>query len=366
MRAWLIAITVAAGCGTPWIEEIDGDYRRLTTTLDSNKSGQLKASIRPEVGESAMLVTAEPLDDALDCHVRSLQVASDFPFRADQEVASDKARTNAAFIGHTVSLNWPITEDDGFLRPNTSHKVQIGVVDSSLAYTGGDTRVSVVLKRDIDFSGGVLRVNIVFAGSTGADDEIVVATEEAVALWRNIYDNIGIELDITYFDYTAQGIVGAPGQSDLLVYEDISRSVPFGAVNLVVVEEIDGFDQVFGFAGDIPGPMVSSGRSAVAVSAGLHAGADGRFSAAEVQLLGETIAHETGHFIGLFHPVELTFDSWDALDDTPDCTGDFACRESLGANLMYPTPICDGVSCVPQVGLTPQQGAVANRYTGVL
>ncbi|MEZ4317351.1 MAG: hypothetical protein R3F61_07595 [Myxococcota bacterium] len=366
MRAWMLVITALAGCGTPWIEEIDGGMRRLTTTLDTNGSGNLKAIVRPYVGDSSMLVTVQPLDDLQDCHIRTLQVGADVPFRADQEVVSDQARTNAGYIGHAVTLNWPIAEDDGFLRPNANYKVQAGIVDSTLVYTRGQARVSALLKQDADFSSGTLHVNVIYAGDTGSDSEIVEATDAAFAIWRNIYEAAGIELDLQLFDYPPTAVLAPPGQGDADAYRDISASAPFGSVNLVIVRELSaGFEDVFGFSGDIPGPLVPSGRSAVAVSAALHAGGDGRFSAAEIQILAETMAHETGHYLGLFHPVETTFDSWDALADTPDCGSELNCLQSLGTNVMFPFPICDAVSCVPQTGISPQQGGVMNRYTGV-
>ena len=365
-RPLILASALAAGCGTPWIEDVDGEYRRLTSTLTSNGSGSLRATIRPDVGESAMLVTVQPILDDQDCHIRTLEVGSEVPFRADQEVTGDRARTNAGYIGHAVSLNWPIMEEDGFLRPRTTHKVQVGIVNQELVYTRGSAVVSVLLKRDADFDSGVLRVNIIYAGQTGQDNELVAATEDAVELWRRIYENVGVGLEVTFFDFAGSGVLSAPGQGDLDSWDAISSDAPFGAVNLVVLERIAEFDQVLGFSGDIPGPLVPSGRSAVAVNASIAAGPDGEFSAGEVQLLAETMAHEAGHFLGLYHPVETTYDSWDALPDTPECPNELNCLQSLGTNLMFPFPVCDSVSCVPQVDLTPQQGDVANRYTGVL
>ncbi len=49
-----------------------------------------------------------------------------------------------------------------------------------------------------------------------------------------------------------------------------------------------------------------------------------------------------------------------------DCGSEIECMQALGGNLMFPFPVCDSISCVPQVVLTNQQGGVANRYTGVL
>ena len=68
---------------------------------------------------------------------------------------------------------------------------------------------------------------------------------------------------------------------------------------------------------------------------------------------------------GLFHPVETTYDLWDALDDTEKCTNENECEDDLGANLMFPWPVCDSSGCVSQNQLTPEQQGVMHRYSGV-
>ena len=82
--------------------------------------------------------------------------------------------------------------------------------------------------------------------------------------------------------------------------------------------------------------------------------------------MGETMAHEVGHFMGLFHPVEQTFDRWDACDDTPNCASAAECEGVLGNNLMYPAPVCDFTSCIEQDQLSDVQVEILQRYTGAL
>jgi len=84
--------------------------------------------------------------------------------------------------------------------------------------------------------------------------------------------------------------------------------------------------------------------------------------------MGETMAHEGGHYLGLFHPVEFSYDDWDAISDTPECASETDCDETLGTNLMYPYPVCDYyyTSCVKQDQLTDGQTGVWQRYIGTL
>ena len=57
--------------------------------------------------------------------------------------------------------------------------------------------------------------------------------------------------------------------------------------------------------------------------------------------------------------------SWDALDDTPECLTGNDCNARLGTNMMYPTPLCDTPPCTPQAEVTAQQEGIVQRYVGV-
>lgn len=359
----LLTLTWIAGCGTPWVESTSGSWRTLRTQAKSNGAGNFTVSVKPQLGETAMLVTLRPDDELIDGHVRYAQAGSSVVFRADEEVQSDYSSTNAGYISHTASLNWPI--DDGWLQLQR-HKVQFGLVDRSLQYTAGTAEVSVVLKSDADLESGVLLVNLVYAGTTGDDAEIVQAVDEGVRIWTEMYARIGIELQITPYEWDGTGELQAPGLGDGEAYLDISEKSPFGGVNVVVLDDIVGQRDIYGYAGDIPGPMVATSRSSVAINIAEAAGDDGVFDGRELQTLGETMAHETGHYLGLYHPVESTYDKWDALGDTVECNSQPSCEDLLGENLMFPFPLCDSSGCDVQDQLTENQAMVAHRYVGVL
>jgi hypothetical protein len=355
-----------AACSTPWIEDRGEDWRTLVATLPSNNSGNVRATVRPEPGETNMLVSFQPLEEGLSTHLRFMSVGGETPYLATDETADSNvySRSSAAFVSEITTFNWPIEQTDGTLQTQ-DHRFTAGIVDAASDYVPGTTRVGVMLKADPDLSSGLLRVNLVFAGETVNDDDFVRATEDAVQVWRDIYAGIGVQLDIVRFE-NPNGVLQAPGEGNRAEYEELAASTRFGAVNVVLLEEIAGFAGALGFAGDIPGPLMYTPESAVAVNLTLGAGTDGRYDPRETILLGETMAHEVGHFLGLYHPVETAFTKWDALDDTEECTDSAGCIEALGTNLMFPFPVCNSAGCSPQQQVTPEQAALVHRYTGVL
>ncbi len=245
------------------------------------------------------------------------------------------------------------------------YTLEFGVVDSSESYVSQPVFLDVLLKPDADFGEGELKVKIVYTGGLEDDEGLRAAVDAAKDHWEDLYAQIGIDVDFEELAYGDVGDVEPPAFGDEAVYSDISASTPLRSVNVVIAPSIVSYDEIFGIAGDIPGPLISTGRSAVLISADLSAGPNGVFSAEEERLLAETMAHEVGHYLGLFHPVETTWETWDVLDDTPSCNDEFECVEELGDNLMFPFPVCAGFSCVPQGVITDEQSGVMHRYVGV-
>ncbi|TNF35238.1 MAG: hypothetical protein EP329_06400 [Deltaproteobacteria bacterium] len=176
---------------------------------------------------------------------------------------------------------------------------------------------------------GVLNLNLHFTGAKGwsaatapDDEELQDILDKVRAIYAQ--DSVQIRIgEITYRDIdpsfhiieTVQG-----PNSDLMQLFAQSEGAPENAVNLFFVDEISagqfgGAGVILGVAGGIPGPPLVAGswRSGVAISVqeveGAPAGID------------TTVAHETGHFLGLFHTSEQDFgfgaQIHDPLPDTP-------------------------------------------------
>ena len=354
---------ILVACGGPFDEETVDGMRKLTGHFRSAKDGIIDIKLKVHKEETAFLMTVTT-DSPNDGYTDYLQG----PHKAELLVAAEewnspKMRTSAPFPADVITLNWPIGAEDEWDKGQ--YQIDIGIVDNTDAMVKrGPAMIEILLKEDSDFEEGTLNVTIFYAGSVDGDANVAAATESAVERWRTLYEPAGIELEVEY-DSWDEDRFDPPGMGTPEQYESLSGTTSERTVNIIIAPSIQLWDEIYGIAGDIPGPLVESSRSAVLLSVEVSAGPDGYFNSMEERLFGETMAHETAHYLGLFHPVETSWDTWDALDDTPGCTSESECLTEMGDYLMFPFPLCGPQTCEPQSVLTDNQVEVMNRYVGV-
>lgn len=273
-------------------------------------------------------------------------------------------------LGDETAFNWPVRDVDGELQSG-SWTVGLSVLSSSgYPQEGVEVDVTVHLNRDSSTSSGCLSTRVIMTPEVAADEDLKAAVEQAIVTWQDIYASMGIDIEpvLEAADSLGDDLDHpSEGSSDYLA---LKESGDEEELIIVIGESIAGAGNgILGEAGGIPGPLAPATRGVVAVGWLLHAGADGSLDSTDIEGMGETMAHEMGHFIGLFHPVEL--DGYgnpsgygDALDDTPSCSSSSDCLSQLGTNLMYPYRTCDDATCDRQDDVSEQQGAVMQRYTG--
>jgi len=339
----------------------------LTTWTDSANSGSTGiATFEIDLGKNdeGFLLTAESssyvaVEAVYDPSGNTVLYWEDWYYE-------EQSLTEAIFSSHKdLIFNWPIREEDGSLSKGT-WTIDVGTLDSNYNYkTDVKVDATIQTKTDSSFSGGTIKAEIVFVDGLEDDSDVVSATDAAVERWQEVWDGAGLTLDVSYSDANIDGDLAFPdeGDSDLV---GVSESGSNSDIAVVIGETIDGSMEYYGVAGGIPGTLVSGDRSTVVISWLANAGGDGSFSDDDIRLFGETLAHEVGHYTGLFHPVESDYSYWDAIDDTTECSNSSSCESALGDNLMFPYPVCDYSSCTPQDELTDGQQGVAHRYTGTL
>lgn len=279
---------------------------------------------------------------------------------------SNESLTEAIYpYSNMATMNWPIREEDPALTEGT-YEVWVAAVDSQGRYDSNmDVSATILQRRDSNFNQGSLHVAIAYAGGLESDTEVSSGVEAAVDYWAQLYDSYGVAMTVEYTTIDIDSDLEAPDRGSP-EYKALYSSLSERSVVVIVGELINGDQWLYGQAAGIPGPFAATEISVVAVSWLVNAGSNGVFSEEEIYLFGETMAHEVGHYLGMYHPVESSYNYWDALSDTPECTSMNNCESQMGDNLMFPYPICYSMSnCERQGELTDGQIGIVQRYVGV-
>ena len=339
----------------------DSNLDSETYTATTDRDGYIHIPVEIEAGGSFQVVTRRLGGGIL---------STDYVYNPDGDVQfdwedwqdSDESLTWCwAPSTWATTVNWPVRASDGPLAAG-EWDVAVATIDHDYYYQSGiDVEVEVLRRAAV---GTALHAVIAYADGLEGDDEVVRGVEAATDYWITLYASYGITLtlDTTTLAVDAEMPGAWRGQTEIatLLEEQDER-----AVLVLIGETIAGDEYTYGEAANIPGPYAPTEVSVVEVAWLANAGADATFSADEISLMGETMAHEVGHYLGLFHPVEDGYASWDALDDTEACGSWETCDERLGDNLMYPYPICNGRGCTRQDVLSDDQIGVARGYVGV-
>ncbi|MBF0352596.1 MAG: hypothetical protein HQM11_16305 [SAR324 cluster bacterium] len=185
-------------------------------------------------------------------------------------------------------------------------------------------------------------------GTSFTTAQIQQAMDRVVA----IYANVGIQLvyePVAQITDSAFETITADFNQDTTV--SMVCQSRLSRANLFFVEDLIGGSSsrgsLLGISSGIPGPHgIKSRYSGVLIGLNAHVRGGLSTGTLDIKLLGETAAHEMGHWLGLSHTSERNGDLFDDLDDTPQCPISLAatpsrgvtvddCRDLDGLNLMF-------------------------------
>lgn len=367
--ALLVGVFALFGCkeegksGSLWSCESEGELETCTAEVQSSSGGGYTFELDVADDRAAFLVGIESEAQVVFESLRSPSGSTVLDYRA---LSSQTELLTAAmlFLGRSsASLNWPVRAQDGPLEPGGWAVSFVTVDEEGYGEPKADVTITTRAKADSALDAGRFPVRVVLADGIGDDPALRTATEEAVDHWAALWSLYGLELDVVWEDDSIDPALPMVSDGD----PALARVADGGdglRTTLLVGESIGGASEVLGESGGIPGVPWGGAYGLVAVAWLGHAGRDGAFSDAEVRIFGETMAHETGHFAGLFHPVEIDLTYQDALDDTPDCETRARCESLLGQNNLFPYPVCGRAGCLSQDELTDDQVGVLHRFTG--
>ncbi|RAL23701.1 hypothetical protein DL240_05960 [Lujinxingia litoralis] len=155
--------------------------------------------------------------------------------------------------------------------------------------------------------------NILSAATAQSDEDF----QYALNIMRQIYANIGIALGpIFYRDVggTLGRQLAAPQDDEVLCrgMRQVATAGNLPGINLLMFDDAPGMT-ILGLSCGLPGAPSRPGVVRSGATAALA------YLRSDPDVFAETIAHEAGHYLGLFHTTERTGTDHDPLDDTPEC-----------------------------------------------
>ena len=194
-------------------------------------------------------------------------------------------------------------------------------------------RVKLSLRTGTTPSAATITVQPYITGTTWSANDIA----SALSVMSNIYNKNGITLSLKDTITISESQYATV--SDNFTDSTTSALVSQGSkdtVNLFFVEDQPSSETaLFGVSAGLPGTMgIASSWNGVINYLSAHATGSNLIS----QLLGETAAHEMGHWLGLFHTTEANGTSFDPLSDTAQCA---VSRDNDNDAKVYPEE-CEG------------------------
>lgn len=165
--------------------------------------------------------------------------------------------------------------------------------------------------------GGSINLNIVLVGDVEIYEEELDA---AVTRIQQVWNGEGGPRVGSVEIWTLEGDA-SPRFND---YLEITSAVVDGetqSLNFFLISYFSDEAGTLGVAAGIPGPVSMTGAWGAGVVVAVDEHLNGAGDALDTTLMGETMAHEGGHQMGLFHTTESDGSRTERLDDTPECPG---------------------------------------------
>jgi hypothetical protein len=333
------------------LDEHFDTYTILSSNGTTNNDGVITFSIDIESDVHSFLVQAHSPNQLIS--VEEIKNPNGQSVLHWQDWYDSKRILTEGFFAESpyVTINYPILDTQKLSKG--TWEISFGVVNTNFTYQP-NAHVSIQALTPTN-QAKELHVQLLYNNNSISEDTL----STTLSYWKEIYSTTNINLQIQTKSQVLGDIVYPPHEQ----YKDISSESLDHEIVIVLTDIIENDSATLGVVGSIPGSSFPSPQSVLLISWLGIAGVDGVIdSESEKHLFAETFAHEVGHYLGLFHPVEDNYRSWDALEDTPECNQQSTCEQQLQHNVMFPYPICDIDECIKQDELTSDQIHTMRNY----
>jgi hypothetical protein len=378
LRPQFLALAALACTGsdneeTSSVGACDSQLRSWTATDESDGDAIVEVEVESDGSLRSALVSVTSADgDNLVLLYEIEDPDGEIQFFAEDWWYSNQILTMAPFPYFITSNGaWPVIPDaDGAMAEGTWLFRFQTLTNWNYANDAKEPVEIVVHENARTETSRCVHVRFVLADGLPDNEPLMDDLEKAVAVFEGILIRHDIALHATWYESDLDPVLPSPSDGSSLI-NDLVEDSPEDTLNVIIGETVEVMTEgLAGESGGIPGALHATEHSAVVIAWLELAGISGSLEDDEVQMLGETIAHEVGHYAGLVHPVQFDDDlnivAWDALDDTSNCQTVDGCLEKLASNVMFPYLLCDWTNlCDSQDEVSDQQASVFRTYAGI-
>ncbi len=243
-------------------------------------------------------------------------------------------------------------------------------------------------KDDTNLGSGALALNFFVYSLAGEANGLLDSESDAAIIqtyMNNIFGQAGINIGSINLEFRqdVNAFVQVQSEAGMLAFLETASRGSAGrsdyGINCFIMPKL--YRGTLGLDGAIPGPGSVHGTAAsglIAQAASMRYAASG-YSVKDTDqyILAKILAHEIGHYLGLFHTTERDGSAIPTLADTPKCTPENdtdddgavsgpECRGLGAESLMFWTFDLDLVlSGDFQIGMSSQESQVANTHPSV-
>ncbi len=340
LRAALVVGLLVGACGAdaPVEETIREDLNATTfsTSISNGLSGRIEFEV--PFGVQSMLI--EVRGD------RGLYYLTEFVTPSGKDLIEQAAYTTRGAREIPGLVDWLYPNEPSAVVEEGTYSLLIRGRDAftNENLNGEDIKVSIYMSQDKPEDTCGLHVDFLVDDAALSLESFDLAVERIVEQLDLNYRQVGIKIaDYQTYRINMQSpdIDLGDGSATSIVDDVLARTIPLGAarqnsLHVMLVRRIGGSDNPTfdpaGYSMGLPGPYAANrGTSAVLVSTELYADGTGVLDA---DGLASSLAHEMGHFLGLYHTSEREGANHDPIADTPQCDNEFSCTDEFRRNIM--------------------------------
>jgi hypothetical protein len=296
---------------------MDVQYVDLGTLSLAKSSGACDQTLNIDVPQNPLSVTIQlspvPYSGVGLCEIRA-------PDGSDL-----LAKTKVGARGGVFTFTFPNTPRTPITPGRYTVALGSGVkADNVKAEAYIKTGPATVAKGTIGLNVHLVGVQGVSAATAPKDESITLLLDTT----KRLLERVGITLSDTTFyelkgrdarDFQIIETFGFP----LSEYDNLIKKTAVVAeptrVNLFLIRQFGGNQGVIGVSAGLPGAFDAPGSTTSGVVAQVEFGFGDWRDRSSLAFTAGVIAHELGHYLGLFHTSEATGTEFDPIDDTPEC-----------------------------------------------